>query len=203
VALGGTSLAPAQVQAIVAAKLEQVILALDNDPPGQKGIATMVERLRPSGLQIFVARLPGGVKDPNELVRKHGPAAFIQACNDAEDWARWKARSLVAPFDLSTDRGRDAALSQTLSYYATIEDGIYRRTFREELTLATQLTEAELENRAQVYAAQAMQQQTATLLRDLARRLQGHIADNDLTGAELALRQCLGHLQQSRGAVPP
>jgi replicative DNA helicase len=69
--------------------------------------------------------------------------------------------------------------------------------------LATRLTEAELQDRAQLYTAQVAQQQATTLLRDLTRRLRQHVDDNDLAGAQMALRQGLEGLQQSRGAVPP
>jgi hypothetical protein len=59
-------------------RVERVVLALDNDPPGRKATDALKGKLSEAGLVVRTASLPEGVKDPNDLlVSRNGDAAEV------------------------------------------------------------------------------------------------------------------------------
>lgn len=60
--------------------IRSVVLALDNDEPGQKAAKTLEEKLTSAGIAVRTASFPKGVKDANELlVSTNGDAATSSA----------------------------------------------------------------------------------------------------------------------------
>jgi len=67
--------------------VKRAILALDNDDAGRKGTDALKGRLEAAGISVRVARLPEGVKDPNELLvscNGDAPEAFRRILDEAE-----------------------------------------------------------------------------------------------------------------------
>lgn len=84
VALGGVSLNEKQVQLLQRSRVKRVILLLDSDSAGQKGTKGAVELLLQNGLEAFIATLPDGVKDLDQLLQDNGLEAATEALKKAE-----------------------------------------------------------------------------------------------------------------------
>lgn len=203
VATGGTSLSAAQIQALEGNGTRELIVCLDSDEAGQKGTVKVLQQLRSSRLRAYVASLPAGVKDPDQLVREQGLEPLEQALKQAESGAKWLARWIAGQQDLQTERGRDRALEQAFDEYQHLEDSLERKAFLEGLQAATGLQPEDIGPRLQSHAARASEKLTGQLLQGAALRLQGKVAEGDLIGAEEELEQSLQRLRSSRGVQAP
>lgn len=85
VPINGTHLNEAQVNEIAARGVEKITLCLDNDKAGRRATWNMVRKVlqKCPNVRLFVARLPKGVKDPDELMKTQGAQAFQQVLDEA------------------------------------------------------------------------------------------------------------------------
>ena len=203
VAVGGTSLSTAQIAALEHNETKQIVLCLDTDSSGQQATVKILQQLRGSRLRAYVATLPAGVKDPDELVRKRGMEPLQQALAAAESGSRWLARWIVEQHDLQTDRGRDRALEVAFTEYQELEDRLEQKAFLESLQAATGLSAEEIAPRLQTHAERASQRRTGQLLQTAIHRLNAKAAEGDLIGAEEELAQSLQELRSTRGVQAP
>lgn len=203
VAVGGTSLSTAQIAALEHNQTKQIVLCMDNDSRGQEATFKILQALRSSSLRAYVASLPAGVKDPDELVRKRGIEPLNEALAAAESGSRWLARWIVEQHDIQTDRGRDRALEQAFTQYQELEDRLEQKAFLESLQEATGLSAEEIAPRLQTHAERASQRRTGQLLQAAIHRLNAKAAEGDLIGAEEELAQSLQQLRSSRGVQMP
>lgn len=116
VAVGGANLTQAQLEN-VPRSVRQFVLALDSDAAGQDGTERTLDLLDRQGLPGFVVALPAGYKDPDELIRDQaqGIEAFKRLVAQAESAGKWRARRLLSKQDLSTARGRRAAMDAAVA----------------------------------------------------------------------------------------
>jgi DNA primase len=99
VALGGSGKASLpKFQTLRACGARLVYLALDGDAAGEAATAAACAVAWQAGVEVCVLPMPDGVKDPDEALRRLGPAAAQQALfarERAQPGARWLARYLV------------------------------------------------------------------------------------------------------------
>jgi DNA primase catalytic core len=112
VAVGGANLTERQLEAASRYQVQRFTLALDSDPAGQDGTERTLNLLDRRGLSGFVVTLPAGYKDPDELIRDpaQGIEAFGRLVDGAESAGRWRAGRILGKQDLSTDKGKRAAI---------------------------------------------------------------------------------------------
>lgn len=81
-----------QVNQLAMLKPRRIFLALDNDKAGQDGIEKNIKELLP--LTDAAIRVVGfdTAKDADEMIFKHGKAAFQSALLNSVDAAKWLAR---------------------------------------------------------------------------------------------------------------
>jgi DNA primase catalytic core len=86
VALGGTSLNSDQIKAAKRYGVKKLTLCLDQDQGGEGAIPKALEAISKSGedLKVYVASLPQGFKDPDELIRAKGLDAFREIIRTAQ-----------------------------------------------------------------------------------------------------------------------
>ncbi len=203
VAVGGTDFSSRQLQAVEHNRTQELLLALDADEAGQQGTVKILEQLRGSTLRAYVVSLPAGYKDPDELVRAEGLEALQRALGAAESGSRWQARHICSLHDLSTDQGRDRALSQALEAWSRIEDGLERRDFLEALQAATGLSAEDLAYRSYLQAQRAAQSHSEAVAKASLRAAQERLSEGDLLAVEEELAQGLQRLRSSRGVTLP
>lgn len=203
-AIGGTDLSLAQIKALEANGTKHLILALDADEPGQAGTEKALRLLSSSNkMRAYVISDFGGLKDPDELVRAHGPEALQQAIRVAQRSSAWLARRIISRHDFSSAMGQDQALEEALEAYARIEDGIEKRAFWDSLINATGLSEDDLQLRARENIQKVSQRASQRLLDGLIKGVQEKASQGDIIGAELALSEGLQQLKGSRGVIAP
>jgi DNA primase len=114
----GTALTPEQLAELRRAA-GTVYLALDADSAGQDAMLRAARAARELEVELLVVDMPEGL-DPAELVGEHGPDAFRERIENARDVPDFQARRVVAQADLSTSRGRDAALEEVRPLVAAL-----------------------------------------------------------------------------------
>jgi DNA primase catalytic core len=85
VALGGTSLNENQVKLALSLGVERITLCLDNDEAGQKATDAAIDLILKvdKDIKLYVASLPEGYKDPDELLRDDKITAFLSSIDNA------------------------------------------------------------------------------------------------------------------------
>jgi len=204
VSIGGTTPSDAQVAALARVGTREVLLALDQDGPGQDATLRLVQKLRrETDLRPLVVSWPADFKDPDELVRAAGIDALQKAMEQAEAWPRWLARHLVSQHDSKTDRGLELALAEACKVYGQVSDPLEQRQYREALAEATGLPLEELEPRLARQAAKAGAERAGAVLTETLRDAQAKATGGDLPAAETALVAGLEKLRQARGVSVP
>jgi DNA primase len=78
--------------------VRRVTLALDNDDAGRRASLAIRDQLAAAGIEVRIATLPDGIKDPNDLLvscNGDAPEAFRRLLDDAEP--RPRAAAVAAP----------------------------------------------------------------------------------------------------------
>ncbi len=130
----GTALTEAQLERLWRV-VDVPVLCLDGDSAGKKAAVRAAERALPllaPGRSLSIAMLPAG-KDPDDMVRGGGPAAFEPLVESALSLVDLLWDHEVAALPLKTPEAR-AGLKRRLSELsAVIADGDVRQQYQEEL----------------------------------------------------------------------
>jgi DNA primase len=123
-ALGGTSMSPKTFERLDRLGIEVVTLCLDNDDAGHAAAARAVEqsaraRRSPDIYVIDPARL-APAKDPDELVRQSGVAAWRHLLETRACGVAWRARELAPVTRESPISERRAALARAGRWLGTL-----------------------------------------------------------------------------------
>lgn len=209
VAIGGGLLSAEQVAALEAFRPQSVTLNLDYDGPGGAGTeATLqtAQRLAGVGFRAYVVDPVymadnGNVEakvDPDSFIRRHGPDAYRALLDSAVPAAVYTADALLDRYDLTTHRGRDAALAALLPYHAGLRDERDRQAVWERAAPRLQYAPETL---AALSARFAQQQQTAALQRDLLRSLERTLREvrEGRQSPQAAVAALAGELQGLQG----
>ena len=146
VASCGTALTPEQAKQI-SNYAKEAVICYDSDEAGQKATQRAIAILADAGLKTTVIHMQGA-KDPDEYIRKFGPAAFaklIEGASGAIDYKLSKARSQV---DMSTEQGRleykDMAVRILAAIQSPVERDIYGHKAAEEIGVSYPVFEQEI-----------------------------------------------------------
>ncbi|MCX6841644.1 MAG: toprim domain-containing protein [candidate division WOR-3 bacterium] len=181
VALGAACLTEKQLEDALRCRTKRFTLALNNDAGGQNGTEQTLDLLDRRGIPGFVVTLPKDCKDPDELMKVKGIDAFKQLVEQAENGGSWRATRLLGKHDLSTARGRRAAVDEAIVIAEQLSPPDVQ-VFMDWVTNATDmgegLFEAYLENYRQRHARERLSQGYEAFLKDGGRLLaDGKIED--------------------------
>ncbi len=169
VACMGTALTPDQLQQLQR-YANNYVLALDADAAGQQatirglnqarqalsrvrkpsivgGSVRMEERL---GAALFIAAMPDG-RDPDDVVRQD-PALWQKLIDQAKPLVDFYFTVVTRDMDLSSARGKGAAVAELAPLIAELEDEIEREHYVQQLARLTQLDERTIAGRVQAAA---------------------------------------------------
>ncbi|MEL6276063.1 MAG: toprim domain-containing protein [Bacteroidota bacterium] len=98
VPLNGTHLSIEQVEAMKGKGIRQLTLCLDNDEAGKKARFHIARKIlqQCSGIRVFIAQLPEGTNDPDELISKQGIAAFQRIVAEAVNAGQYFSETFKA-----------------------------------------------------------------------------------------------------------
>lgn len=122
VALGGSSLSTAQLDEAIRVGARRITLCLDADAAGHAATLRIVRQLlaRPE-VRTYVARLPEGIKDPDQCIQLEGIEAFKLSISQALTAGWWLGKLLIDPIEVRpggelSPKERDDLLAQLVEY---------------------------------------------------------------------------------------
>jgi len=127
VATGGSDLTQAQIESLQKARIQSVTLNLDNDKAGFDGLKRAIVKLESAGIRTYAVHPPlmgEGIKDPDQLIREKGIAAYRQLLLQAVSGAEWHLDRIVETEDLSTSKGIDNALFHGVAFLNKITNAL-------------------------------------------------------------------------------
>lgn len=198
VALAGTSLPEPMLRSMERSSTKELILALDGDEAGRKATERALDDIQQTGLRAYVATMPDGYKDPDELLRAQGLQALQDVFQRAESGARWRAKAIAGKHDPSSDRGRDEAIEEALGALSSIRDGLDRQDFMEALRGSLGLSEGALEQKYREAEQRAKQRASEILLAGLHENLGRHLERKDIHRALEDIGRAGQALRESR-----
>ena len=163
VATMGTALTEEHAR-ILARYTRELVLCYDNDPAGKKSTDRVLGILRNADLNVRVLQLPNAYdaagnplkQDPDDFVKKFGPAAFEKCLSSSAGQNDYKLDTLQQRHDLSDEEGRLAFLREAVETVASLRSPIEREIYGNKAAAAAGVS------------AEAMAQEVK---RELARRM--------------------------------
>ncbi len=104
----GTALTGTQVQALKRHS-ENIVVNFDPDTAGASAAERSIQMLLAEGMHVRILELEGAL-DPDEYVKRHGAAVYLEKLEKAPGYFYWLADRARARFDMRTAEGRVAAL---------------------------------------------------------------------------------------------
>ena len=98
-----------------------VYLALDADRAGREAMLRAARLAEDRGVDLRVVDLPEG-KDPADLAREEGSAAFQERMERATPMIEFQVRRVLADADLDTPAGRDRALEEARKLISAVPE---------------------------------------------------------------------------------
>lgn len=182
IALGDASLSEEKLEHALAAGAGAFILALDNDAAGAEGTERALAVIRKHNARAYVLELPGGIKDPDDLIREREPAAFVELTKNPASGARWIAARILSRHDTGKDLGRDAAIEDAIAYEDGLADPIETADLMDAITGALGLEPETLEHRLITYKEKRAREDRRRGYQELFTRGQALLKDGDLDG---------------------
>ena len=124
---------------------ETVILAFDSDAAGGAASERAQEILKEAGLKVRIADL-GSAKDPDELIKNTGVAAFIESLKRSKPALEFKIGRILSRYNLSEIESRAQAAYQVAELLAGEKDAIIRREYLKRAAGMLKLEEDQLQS---------------------------------------------------------
>ena len=178
VATMGTALTEEHAR-ILARYTKELVLCYDNDAAGKQSTDRVLNILKNANLTVRVLQLPNAFdaegkpikQDPDDFVKRFGPAAFEKCLNGSAGQNDYRLDSLQSKHDLSTEEGRLAYLKDAVATVAALQSPIEREIYSNKAAAAGGISAA------------AMAQEVARYRKDKAWRAKKLQAKKDLTPA--------------------
>ncbi|MDX2225560.1 MAG: DNA primase [Verrucomicrobiae bacterium] len=135
VAPQGTAFTAEQAR-ILKRYVEEVILCFDMDSAGVSATISKADFLIEAPLAIRVVRLPGEIKDADELIRSQGPEAYRRVVEAAEDFFDFLLAHLLRTHDISTAAGRMAVTRQMVEKILKLPHAVVRASEIQKVAVA-------------------------------------------------------------------
>lgn len=179
----GTAFTPEQARMLLHYAPE-IIFAYDSDSAGQNATLRALSIVRSSGAVVRVASFPDG-KDPDEVLRKHGPELVRERILAAAGLLEYQMEQAVSGIDYSDLAGKVAVVGRAVPYLALADNLVEVDTHIARL--AEKLAIDENSIRGELRRARGENSQQRPVAVQVKRG-----ADSKLTGAEeIVLRQAL------------
>lgn len=122
VACLGTALTQEQAR-LLSRYAQEVILCYDSDEAGQKAAKRAISIFKQTGVKVRVAKLSGG-KDPDEIIKKHGPERFRDLLTGAANDIEFRLLKEREKYDTETSDGKMQFLKGAVQVLGELNDPI-------------------------------------------------------------------------------
>ena len=149
VATMGTALT-AEHARILSRYTKELVVCYDNDEAGKKSTDRALNLLKDTDLTVRVLQLPNAVgedgkplkQDPDDFVRKFGPAAFERCLNGSAGQNDYKLDVLLQGVDMDSDEERLTFLRRAVETVANLSSPIEREIYGTRAAQAAKITPA-------------------------------------------------------------
>ena len=107
--------------------VETVLLCFDSDNAGQQAAGRSLPALLGQGLAVRVVELPPG-EDPDSLIRKAGPEAFLEVVTHAKDFFDHATEKAEASGELADAAGKSRLVHRLGPALALVQDATLRES---------------------------------------------------------------------------
>jgi DNA primase len=140
VASSGTAFTAEQL-ALLKRFCDRLVLSFDNDAAGDQAVRRSIDAAVAAGFAVRVLRLPAGMKDPDDCIRKD-PAGWTQAVKTAVPYLQWYLDQ-ARPKLLSADpQERGATAEAFLAELAKVGEPVEQAHWVREVSQLTKTPEA-------------------------------------------------------------
>ena len=176
VATMGTALTEEHAR-ILARYTKELVLCYDNDAAGKQSTDRVLNILKNANLTVRVLQLPNAYdaegkpvkQDPDDFIKKFGPAAFEKCLNGSAGQNDYRLDSLLSRHDLSSEEGRLAYLKEAVVTVAALQSPIEREIYGNKAAAAAGISNS------------AMAQEIARYRKDKTWQARKRQAKKDLT----------------------
>lgn len=123
----GTALTENQAK-LIKRFVNKVYICYDGDTAGQKATLLGLEILKNQGLDVLVVSLPQG-KDPDDVIREGGKAAFKKLLEEALPLVEYRLRSLTKNYNLKSFDGKSKFATAAIGVLKELPSEIERETY--------------------------------------------------------------------------
>ena len=149
VAAMGTTLTADHTR-ILSRYTKELVICYDNDEAGKKSTDRVLNLLKDADMTVRVLQLPNAVgkggkplkQDPDDFVKKFGPAAFERCLNDSVGQNDYRIDTLIQKADLTTDEGRMIFLLQAVEMVGALSNPIEREIYGNKAAQAVGISPA-------------------------------------------------------------
>lgn len=126
VAIGGKDISEEQVRQLLNSSAKDITICLDNEPatvPSIKKAIKLIQQLDEDEKiadRIYIATLPAGIKDADELITTQGIQAFQFIVDDATSFQRYLVDLAVTEHSSHTDRGINSLIDEVVTISSTL-----------------------------------------------------------------------------------
>lgn len=145
VALCSTALTPGHMTVLARAEARELVLLLDGDEAGRKGVERLAGPILAAGGSARVAALPDG-EDPDTWARKVGPDAVQKLIEKAPTLTQWLFQTVLPQGPTSSFEAKMGALERIKPIAAGLPVGLMRSAFFGALSQQMGLPASELES---------------------------------------------------------
>ena len=171
VATMGTALTEEHAR-ILARYTKELVLCYDNDAAGKQSTDRVLNILKNANLNVRVLQLPNAYdaegkpvkQDPDDFVKKFGPAAFEKCLNGSAGQNDYRLETLQQKHSLADEEGRMAFLREAVETVASLQSPIEREIYGNKAAAAGGISAAAFAQEVERYrknrAWQAKKKQT-------------------------------------------
>ncbi|MCI8441216.1 MAG: DNA primase [Provencibacterium sp.] len=123
----GTSLTAEQTQ-LISRYAREVTIAYDSDGAGQKATRRALSLFQQTGVKVRVLKIEGA-KDPDEYMKKFGPARFRLLLQNCANATEFEINRLRQAYDLETADGKVSFLGEFAALMASIRNPVERDVY--------------------------------------------------------------------------
>jgi len=156
VATAGTAITESHFKAL-SRLTENIRLAFDGDRAGIAATERAIPIAQKVGVQLSIISLPGGAKDPDELIQEDVDK-WQTAINDAAPVVDWVLKAYAARCDLRTAEGKRVFSSKALSVVDELQDSVEKEHYIERIAEYTNASTTALKDKMKTLQTQNKRQ---------------------------------------------
>ena len=123
----GTSLTEDHAR-MIAQRTQEVVISYDSDSAGVNAAQRAIQLLNKTGIKVKVLKVTGA-KDPDEFIKKYGPAAFQKLIDGSENHVEFRLLQVKNKYDLTADDQKVACIQELANVIARLPGAAEREVY--------------------------------------------------------------------------